>query len=162
MKKINISDILKITKDIFAKTCIYFSIIVILFNILGKFLQNTSFALNVFGALYTYDPLAQNFAFMLLFASFFAGTAFQVFKIKKLPAISRHIAFFVLLYIDFILIVLFFTSYQPTGQDATLLLSVAFITIYLVILGIVMGIKAIINVIRNSNLKYENQFKNLK
>jgi len=37
-------------------------------------------------------------------------------------------------------------------------MSVAFIIIYLIILGIAVGIKAINNAVKNKKLKYENQF----
>lgn len=162
MKKIKISDVLNITKDILTKTCIYFSGIILLFNILGKFFGTTSFALNTLGVLHRYNAAAPSFVFMFLFVSFFAGAAAQVYKITKLPALSRHIAFFILLYIDFMLIVLLFSNYTPTHQNYTFLLSVTFIAIYLVIFGIVMGIKTIINYMKNKNLKYEKQFKNVK
>ena len=161
MKKINIKTIFDITKDILAKTCIYFSCAVILLNIAGKFFNNTTFAQNILGTLYLYDAFAQSFVYMLFLASFFAGAAAQIFKIKKLPAISRHIAFFILLYLDFLLVIIPFSNYTITN-DGILLLSVAFVIIYLIIFGIVMGIRAIINYVRNKNLKYEKQFKNAK
>ncbi|MCL1859679.1 MAG: hypothetical protein FWF92_10670 [Oscillospiraceae bacterium] len=160
MKKINVFDILKIIKDIFIKACIYFSAVIILFNILGKFMGNTSFALNILGTFYIYDIFALNFCFVLALASILAGAAAQVFKIKKLPLMSRHIAFFILLYLDFLLIIIPLSAYT-VNQDSTLFLSVAFTVVYLIIFGIAMAIKAIINSAGNKKSDYEKQFKDV-
>jgi len=160
MKKINISDIKKIIKSILIQTCIYFTGIIILLNIMGKFLNNTYFALNILGTLYLYDEFAINYCFMIALVSLWAGAAAQIFKVQKLPAVSRHIIFFILLYLDFLLIILPLSSYT-VNQDSTLLLSVAFTVVYLVIFGIIMGIKAIINSAKNKKLSYEKQFKNV-
>jgi len=161
MKKINYKMILSIIKDMFIKMSIYFTIIVILLNILGKFFENNYFALNILGVLHMYDKTAPSFTFMLILASLIAGIAVQIFKIEKLPSISKHIIFFILLYLDFLLIVIPLSKYNA-NQETTLLLSVAFIVIYLVIFGIIMGIKAIVNSNKNKKLKYENQFDKVK
>ena len=161
MKKINIRNIFKIIKDAVTKACVYFTAIIILFNIIGKFGGDSSFALNILGTLYIYGDFAVNFCFMLAFASIIAGFSAQIFKIEKLPGMSRHILFFILLYIDFILILIPFSSHN-VSQDSTLLLSVAFAVIYLVILGIVMGIKAIVKSAKNKKSDYEKQFKNVE
>ena len=161
MKKTNISNILKIIKDALIKACVYFTVIIIFMNLLGKFAGNNFFALNILGTLYLYDDFALSFCFMLAFAAIFAGFATQIFKIEKLPVISRHIAFFILLYLDFIAILIPFSSYN-VNQDSTLLLSVGFTVIYLVIFGIVMGIKAAINSARNKKSDYEKQFKDVE
>ena len=157
MKKTNIKNILKIIKDALTKACIYFTAIIIFMNLLGKFAGNNFFALNILGTLYLYDDFAQAFCFMLALASVFAGFATQIFKIEKLPVISRHIAFFILLYIDFIAILIPFSSYN-VSQDSMLLLSVGFTVIYLVAFGITIAIKSIINSVRNKKSAYEKQF----
>ena len=162
MKKIKISNVLKIVADALTKACIYFSVIIILFNIIGKFLGNSSFALNILGTLFVYDKFGVNFCFMLALASLLAGAAFQIFKVEKLPVISRHLAFFIFLYLDFLLVIIPFSNYSSSNKSMTLLLSVAFIVIYLVIFGIVMGIKAILNSVKNKKSNYEEQFKNVK
>ena len=161
MKKININNIFIIIKDILIKSCVYFTVVIIFFNLLGKFFNNSFFALNILGTLYLYDDFAQNYCFMIALASLLAGLAVQIFRIEKLPVISRHIAFFILLYIDFLLILIPLSSYT-VNQNTTLLLSVAFTVIYLVIFGIIMGIKAIINARKNKKLNYEKQFKEVK
>jgi len=147
LKKINIRYILSIIKDILTKTCIYFAVL-----IFGVTLIAAPFNRNL-------NPVT---CFMFALASLGAGIAVQVFKIKQIPVVSRHIAFCILLYLDFILIVIPSSGYNPQRSDATLLLSVCFIVIYFIIFGIIMGIKAIINAVRNKNLKYEEQFKNAK
>ena len=161
MKKINISNISKIIKDILLKACLYFTVIVMFMNLLGKFLGNTFFALNILGTLYLYDQFARNYCFLLILASLLAGAATQIFKVEKLPAASRHIAFFILLYLDFLLIFIPLSSYN-VNQDSTLLLSVGFTVIYLVIFGVVIGIRAIINSVRNKKSDYDKQFKNVE
>ena len=159
MKK-NISYILSIIKDAFVKACIFFTAIIILFNLLGKFMGNTSFAMNILGTLYIYDTFAINFCFMLVLASFLAGASAQIFRIKKLPALSLHIVFFILLYLDLMLVIVPFSRYSMVNQNAILLLSVAFFVVYAVVLGIIMGIKAIVNASKNKKSNYEKQFKN--
>ena len=147
MKTINIRSIINIVKDIFTKACIYFTVLVILLNIGGMF-----FSADFFGP---------KVSFMFGLASLFAGMAAQIFKITKIPAISRHIAFFILIYIDMFLIVIPLSSYS-TNANSTFYLSVIFTVIYLIILGIYAGIKTVINAVRNKKLKYDEQFKNAK
>ena len=154
----NVLNITNITKDIFTKACIYFSVMILSMNIIGIFLSATSFAQNILGVFHLHDQFAQNFIFIFMLASVFAGGAVQVFKIKKLPVFSRHIAFFILLYLIFLLVIVPFGNYS-VNQGTTLLLSVAFIVIYFVVFGMTAGIKAIINSAKNKNLKYEKQFK---
>jgi len=151
-------NVLDIIKDIFIKACVYFTVMILSMNVIGLFLGATSFAQNILGVFHLHDQFAQSFIFIFILASVFAGGSVQVFKIKKLPVISRHIAFFILLYLDFLLVIVPFGNYS-VNQGTTLLLSVAFIVIYFVVLGIIAGIKAIINSAGNKNLKYEKQFK---
>jgi hypothetical protein len=95
--------------------------------------------------------------FPFVFTSLGAGLAVQVFKIEKLPSASRHIAFFILIYLDFILIFMPFSSYT-VNQNTTLLLSAAFVIIYLLALGISAAVKAVIRSARNKKQSYEKQF----
>ena len=135
--------IFNIVKDVLIKACVYFSLMILVITAIGApFNQNLNTAT----------------CFMFALAAFGAGASAQIFKIDKLPAPSRHIAFFICLYFVFIFIVLPFSGYSPTRSDSTLLMSVAFIIIYLIILGIAVGIKAINNAVKNKKLKYENQF----
>jgi hypothetical protein len=86
-----------------------------------------------------------------------AGLAVQVFKIEKLPSASRHIAFFIFIYLDFILIFMPFSSYT-VNQNTTLLLSAAFLVIYLLIFGITMSVRAVIKSAKGKKQIYEKQF----
>jgi len=154
LNKIKITDVFNIIKDILIKSCIYFTLIMIVFIIGGPIFAQ--------GGIGFIDMLA------FILSALFAGLAVQVYKIKKIPAISRHIMFFILLYIDFLFATVIFRMILMPWNDqilksgSTLLLSACFIAIYLVIFGIVMGIKAIINSKKNKNLEYEKQFKNVK
>ena len=82
-----------------------------------------------------------------------------------MPAVSRHIAFFILLYLDFILVFialrLIFIPWSEyrLSSSSTLYLSVTFIAVYLVIFGIYMGSKAAVNSVKNKKLEYVKQFK---
>ena len=135
--------IFNIIKDVLIKACVYFSLMILAVTALGApFNQNLNTAT----------------CFMFALAAFGAGAAVQIFKIEKLPAPSRHIAFFICLYLVFIFIALPFSGYSPTRPDATLLMSVAFIVIYLLISGVVIGIKTLRNSVKNKKLKYKNQF----
>ena len=128
-----------VIKDIFIKACIYFTVSIILLNIFGYFLNVSWF-----------EP---GMCFLFALASFFAGIAVQVYKLTKIPAFSRHIAFFILVYADFFLVVIPLSSYS-TNQGSALYLSIAFAIVYLVIFGICIGIKSAVNAVRNKNLKY--------
>ena len=137
-----IKNIINIIKDIFIKACIYFTIVTLFFNILAWFLNQI---------------LNYGIYFMFFLASLGAGVFVQIFKVEKIPSSSRHILFFILLYLDFLLICVPLSKYTAT-QSTTLYLSVIFIVLYLVIFGIYAGIKAIINSVKNKKLKYDNQF----
>jgi len=146
MKKISIKNIFDITKDILTKSCIYFTAITLTITPIAVFLNT---------------PLNPGTYLMFALSALGAGVAVQVFKIGKIPVVSRHIAFFILLYLTFLLVFVPLSAYS-VNADTTLYLSVAFIVIYLVVLGIVMGTKAVINSVRNKKLKYEKQFENVK
>jgi len=135
----------KIIKDILNKACIYYTIITLAVTALASF-----FNLPVYPGAYLVFALA----------ALGAGFSVQVFKIEKLPAFSKHTAFLILIYLDFLLIVLPVSGYEMR-QNSVLLLSVAFIVIYLVIFGIVTLVKSIVNSIKNKKSKYENQFGDL-
>jgi len=144
MKKINIKNISDIIKDVLTKACIYFSVMILMIITVSVFLNT---------------PLRADTCFMFALAALSAGISVQVFKIKKLPVISRHIAFFILLYLSFLLIFIPLSDYT-VNPNTTFYLSIAFIVIYFIIFGIIAGIKAIITSVRNKNLEYEKQFKN--
>ena len=152
------SRIILIIKDIIQKACLYFTLIIILLNILGRFLGSTEFALNILGTLHMYKDFAVSFVFTIAFASLGAGIAAQVFRVTKIPAFSRHIAFSILMYANFFLIMLPLSEHTP-NEGTTLYLSVVFIIIYLIIFGIYMGIKSAVNAARNKKLKYDKVFK---
>ena len=143
--KIKLGDVFSILKDIFVKTCVYFTFMALAMNSVAWF----------FNQVLNYSAY-----FMLFAAALWAGAASQIYKIKKLPKISRHIAFFILLYLDFLLIFMPLSSYTVT-QNTTLVLSLAFVFIYLVAFGATMGIKAIVRLVKNRRSAYEKQFKNL-
>jgi len=145
MKKINVNYIFTIIKDILTKACIFFTIMTIILTIIAQFL-NMTFNSGTY--------------LMFVFSALGAGAAVQIFRVEKIPKASRHIAFFILLYFDFLLIFIPLSSYTAT-QSTTLYLSVIFIIAYLVIFGIIAGIKAIMNAVRNKKLKYDKQFENL-
>ena len=141
-----IKKILEIIKDILTKSCIYFTVMILIMVTAATF-----FNLDLNPAIYL----------MFALSAFGAGMAVQIFRIEKIPAASRHIAFFILLYLDFLLIFIPLSKYSA-NQTTTLYLSVIFIIIYLVVFGIITGIKAIVNSNRNKKLKYENQFDEIK
>jgi len=145
MKKIKISDIFKIIKDILTKTCIYYTVITLGITVAAWF-----FNLGLHSSSY----------FIFALASLGAGAAVQVYKIRKLPAASRHIAFFILMYVDFLLMIFIPLSQHTVTPNTTFYLSISFIVIYLVVFGIVMGIRAVVNNIANKKLHYDKQFKN--
>ena len=162
MKKENV---LKIIKDIFIKACIYFTCMPIVLAFIGALvtkivdpnsLASPDFALAVYGFFNNPEFLYGTY-FMFALTALAAGASVQIFRIKKLPAASLHIAFFILLYLDFLLIFIPLSPYSITS-GSTLYLSVIFIVIYLIVLGIVMGIKAAVNSGKNKKLDYENQF----
>lgn len=147
------SQTIAIIKDIFHKACVYFTILIMLLNIGAVYLK-MAMLINV-------DFFAPRICFMCALASLVAGIATQIFKITKIPAVSRHIAFFILIYADFFLVVIPLSSYS-TNQGTTLYLSAAFFIIYFIIFGIYMGIKAAANASKNKKLKYDKVYKNVK
>ena len=68
MKKINARYILKITKDILNKTCIYFTLLILLFTVIGPMLGQVALGLDI--------------AVTFILGSLFAGVAAQIFKVK--------------------------------------------------------------------------------
>ena len=151
--------ILAVLKDILQKACIYFTSLILIFNIISVPLAATQtgaqLRLNVDGW------LTPTLIFMFALASFLAGAATQVYKITKVPVFSRHIIFFILSYGVFIAVVIPMSNHQ-INQGTTLLLSVAFIILYLVIFGIYMGIKAALKSANNKKLEYDGVYKNVK
>ena len=143
--KIKLGDVFSILKDIFVKMCVYFTFMALAMNSVAWF----------FNQVLNYSAY-----FMLVASALWAGAASQVYKIQKLPQISRHIAFFILLYLDFLLIFMPLSSYTVT-QNTTLVLSAAFVVAYLIIFGLVMGTRAIVRLVKNRRSAYEKQFKNL-
>ncbi|MCL2096495.1 MAG: hypothetical protein FWH10_06280 [Oscillospiraceae bacterium] len=139
----NIKNILNITKDVLTKACIYFTAMILVIISVSRFLNT---------------PLRADTCFMFALASLGAGISVQVFKLKKLNLISRHTAFFILLYLCFLLVFIPLSQYTME-PNSVLYLSTAFVIIYAVILGIVTGIKAIVNSVKNKRLKYDSQFK---
>ena len=156
-------DILPVIKDTLIKTCIYFTLIPIFLGILASLLNKImgdpmsypDYALAFLGFIDHAFNSGTYFPFVL--TALWAGAAVQVFKIEKLPSASRHIAFFILIYLDFILIFMPLSSYT-VNQNTTLLLSAAFVLIYLLVFGITMGIKSIIKSVKNKKQSYEKQF----
>ena len=162
MKKENV---LNIIKDILIKTCIYFTCMPVAMALLAALVtrivtpdtSSNDFSLAIYG-------FANNPEFLygtlkvLIPTALGAAISIQVYKIKKLPPASKHILFFILLYLDFLLIFIPLSSYKLTSVS-TLYLSVIFIVIYFIVFGIITAIKSIINSNRNKKLKYENQFK---
>ena len=143
--------VLAIVKDSLTKACVCFTVSILIFNIVGAALF-----LNV-----QMSWLTPSLFFMFALASFLAGIAAQVFKITKIPAFSRHISFFILIYAIFFIVAVPLSNHSAR-EDTTLVLSVAFIAIYLVIFGIYMGIKSAVKAVHNSKLKYEQVYKNVK
>jgi hypothetical protein len=137
--------VVKIIKDIFTKMCIYFTILILVLTAAAEYLNLALLPV-------TY--------FMFALASLGAGIAAQIFKITKIPAVSRHIAFFILLYLDLLLVIIPLSNYTATNST-TLYLSVIFIVIYAIISGITIGIKSALNTAKNKKSQYDKQFKNI-
>lgn len=148
MKKINISIILKIVKEIMKNACIIFTAMIFFVAILG-------YTVLLSETMNTYTVLI-SFVYAIVISA-----SYKIFAIKVLPDVSKHIMFFALVYIGFIFM------YMPAvnknmNPNSTLYLTVGFVVIYLIGFGIVQLTKQII---RNKNDKkqtYENQFDKLK
>ena len=140
------NNIIKIIKDILIKSCIYFTVMTLGITTIAAFLNQV---------------LSSGTYLMFALAALGAGIAVQIFKVTKIPAVSRHIAFFILLYLDFLLIFIPLSNYTNTNST-TLYLSIAFIVLYWIIFGIVIGIKSAVNSAKNKKLQYDSQFKNAK
>jgi hypothetical protein len=163
MKNTNLKGALPTIKDALVKACIYFMAMPVVLGILASFLNMMmadplsypDYSLTVLGFVDHAFNSGTYFPFAL--TALAAGFAVQVFKIKKLPSASRHIAFFILIYLDFILIFMPMSSYS-VNQNTTMLLSAAFVLIYLLVFGMAMGTKAIAKSINNKKSDYEKQF----
>ena len=142
--KTKLKTIVPVVKDALMKACIYYTLMTLVITSVTWFLNQRLYP-------------GSYFAFGL--AALGAGMAVQIFKIEKLPLASRHIAFFILLYIDFLLMVFNPLRQYTAGTNTTFYLSVGFVVVYLVLFGMIMGIKAVINAFRNTRATYEKQFK---
>ena len=150
---------MKYIKDILQKTCVFFTISIMIFSIVYSIIASgQSERLNVASAFLEASWFTPGMSAMFLSASLIAGIAAQIFKITKIPAFSRHIAFFILLYADFLFVVIPLSSHT-TNQGTTIYLSAAFIVVYFIIFGIYMGIKAAVNASRNKKSSYEEVYK---
>ena len=160
-------NILVLIKDILTKTCIYFTVMPLVLAVIAFMFNrfiNTSVegnspdfvlaALGFINAVFSPGTYA-----MYILTALAAAAAVQIFKLEKLPLMSRNIAFFILLYLDFILIFMPLSPYS-VNPASTLYLSIVFIVIYLVVFGIIKGIKAILKSAENKKSNYENQFEN--
>jgi hypothetical protein len=105
--------------------------------------------------------LSSSLIFMFALASLLVGAAAQVYKITKIPVFSRHIVSFLMNYGIFFVVVIPMGNHR-VNQGTTFLLSFAFIVIYVIILGIYLGVKSIINAGHNSKLSYEEVYKSAK
>ena len=154
-----ISQALIILKDILIKACVYFTGMIIIINLISVPLSRQDVGLQL--GLHVEGWLTASLIFMFALAAFLVGAAAQVHKITKIPALSRHIVFFILNYAIFLTVVLPMSNHQ-LSPDSTLLLSVAFIIIYLIILGIYTGIKSALKSADNKKSDYDGVFKNVK
>ncbi|MCL2099311.1 MAG: hypothetical protein FWH24_02605 [Oscillospiraceae bacterium] len=152
--------IILITKDILQKACVCFTCLVVVLNIISVPLASYSAGIHLNFHM-TESWLTSGLIFMFLLASVLAGAAVQIHRITKIPAVSRHIVFFILNYGIFFVVVVPMSNHR-VNQGTTFLLSFAFIIVYLIIFGIYMGIKSIINAARNKKLKYEEVYKSAK
>ena len=147
MKKINVSLIFRILREIVKNASVIFVVVVFTFGAIGSFLGQS---------VMTIIAVYMCFIYALLIAA-----SYKVYAIKVLPIISKHILFFALMYIGFIFI------FMPTvntniSSQTTLYLTVAYIVIYLICFGIVQFIKYIIRGRIEKKQNYENQFNKLK
>ena len=155
--KLSVTTVISVIKDVIRKASLYFTLIVILLNILGGVFGSTEFALNILGTMHRLS-FARNFVFTIGFASLGAGIAAQIFRLTKIPAFSRHIAFFILMYANFFLIMLPLSDHAP-NEGTTLYLSIVFIIIYLIIFGAYMGARSAVNAARNRKSSYNKMFE---
>ena len=163
MENIKFKNILPVIKDVMMKTCIYVTVIPVVLGFLASLLNTLmadpisypDYALVFLG--FIDHAFNSGTYFLFVLTGMGAALASQVFKIKKLPPASRHIAYFILIYLVFILIFMPMSSYT-VNQNTTLLLSAAFVVMYLLAFGIVMGIKALIKSAKNKKESYEKQF----
>ena len=137
--------IIKIIEDIFTKACIYFTGMTLIITAAASFFNQT---------------IVPGTYLMFALAALGAGISVQIFRITRIPAVSRHIALFILLYLDFLLIAVPISNYTST-TSTNLYLSVIFIIAYAAVSGIIIGIKSAVNAVKNNKLQYDDQFKNI-
>jgi len=162
--KTKLKIIVPVVKDALMKACIYFALIPVFLGILASLLNTAmadpisypDYALIFMGFIDHAFNSGTYFPFAL--TALWAGLAVQVFKIGKLPSASRHIAFFILMYLDFILVFMPLSQYT-LNQNTTLLLSAAFVVVYLLVFGVAMGVKAVVRSVGDRKATYEKQFK---
>ena len=147
-----------ILKDILGKTCRYFTITILVYNAILASLH-TNVAVTIVGAaINVRTNMTPSIVLVFILASFFAAVSTQIFKITKIPVFARHIGFFILIYATFIFAVLPLSPGQVRPQT-TLMLSIIFIVVYLLIFGIYMGMKSIITARRNKKSEYKEIYK---
>ena len=147
-KKANITIIFQIIKEIIKNACVIFTVIIFFIGILGYTLLLT-------GTMNT-DAVFMSFVYAFVIAA-----SHQIFKIKVLPNVSKHIMFFALVYIGFMFMYMPIVNRNMNPQS-TLYLTISFIIIYLIGFGIVYLIKHVIQSKREKKQVYENQFDKLK
>jgi len=160
-------NVLNIIKDILLKSCVYFAVMPIALAFTGGLVNyfividpnaSPDFIMAVYG-FYNNPNFLYGTYLMFALAALWAGAAAQVFKIKKIPEASLHIAFFILIYLDFLLIFIPFSPYT-LASGSTLYLSIAFIVIYLIIFGIVAAVKKFRAALKEKKSGYKKQFEN--
>ena len=147
-----------ILTDIIRKTCRYFTVAILVYNAILASLH-TGVAITLIGAAINVRAnMTPSIVLVFILASLFAAISTQIFKITKIPVFARHLGFFILVYGTFIFAVVPLSP-GPVRPQTTLMLSIIFIVVYLVIFSIYMGIKAIISSRRNKKSEYKEVYK---
>ena len=147
-----------ILKDTAIKTCRYFTVTVLVYNAILASLH-TGIAVTLLGAAVNVRAnMTPRIVLVFIVAAFFAAVSTQIFKLTKIPVFARHLGFFILIYATFIFAVLPLSP-GPINPQATLMLSIIFIVVYLLVFGVYMGIKSISNARRNRKTEYKEIYK---
>jgi CDP-diglyceride synthetase len=143
MGKINIKQITGAVKEIIKNSCVIFAVLTFFIGLLGYFIGETT--------------MKTQAVFIGIIYALLIAASYKVFAIKAIPAISRHIIFFALMYVSFMFVYMPFV-HENINAQTTLYLTIVFIAAYLVCFGVVQTVKYITRNARNKKEKYEKQF----
>lgn len=139
---------LKQILNILKQTCIFFTVIVVLFYLVSNSMISSTLVLEMSGM------------FMLLIFSFVFSLCNLIFGIKKLPIAVRSLIHYII--IAGIILFAFFYFTPDTSSFAISMVVAAFIAvIYAIITAIVIAVSIRIKTVKSDEEAYNPQFANL-